>query len=170
VLFNNPCWCSAGIFFILSPMKWYAKTFHELSIQELYDVLKLRVDIFVVEQNCPYEEIDGKDNQAIHILGYKDVELTAYCRVFPPGAYYDTEASIGRVAVARRYRKSGLGIALMKQGMNYLKQHCHNPPIKLAAQLYLEKFYHDLGFETISEVYPWDGIDHVDMNRDHSSI
>ncbi len=151
-------------------MKWHTKSFHELSTQELYDVLKLRVDIFVVEQNCPYEEIDGKDNQSIHILGYMDVELAAYCRVFPPGVYDEAYASIGRVAVGAKYRKKGLGVALMKQGMNFLKIHHHNPPIKLAAQLYLEKFYHDLGFKTISEVYSWDGIDHVDMHREPSSV
>ncbi len=157
-------------FFILTDMVWSVKYFRDLSLTELYDILKLRVDIFVLEQECPYEEVDGKDMIAIHIMGYEESELVAYCRVFAPGKYYLKEASIGRVAVAKQHRGRQLGIQVMHRAMEYLKSHCHNPPIKLAAQKYLERFYTNLGYQTVSDVYPWDGIDHVDMIRDNSAL
>jgi len=130
---------------------------------ELHDLLKLRVDIFVVEQDCPYPEIDGKDPVCFHVLG-KDSkkELVATARIAPPEIIYP-ETSIGRVVTRKDLRGHGLGVELMNQSIQYCKNELKAPSVKIAAQKYLEKFYSDLGFKTISDVYIWDGIEHVDM-------
>jgi len=147
-------------------MKWKSASFDQLSTQELYQILKLRVDIFVVEQECPYEELDGKDKDAIHVMGYEHNELVAYARLFGPGVYYTAAAAIGRVAVKKKYRGQQLGNAIMTESYKLLKSLHGNVAVQLAAQQYLEDFYARLGFEVISEPYDWDGIVHVDMRID----
>jgi ElaA protein len=142
---------------------WTIKRFEALSLLELHDLLRLRTDIFVVEQNCAYPEIDGKDPYCFHCIGKTEEDLLiATARIAPAGLIYP-EWSIGRVVVNDSYRKSGVGHQLMETCIAFCKSTAKAPSVKIAAQLYLEKFYSDLGFKRISDVYPWDGIDHIDM-------
>ena len=142
---------------------WEIKKFEDLALMELHDLLSVRLDIFVVEQDCPYSEIDGMDPKCIHVLGKtKGGEIIATARIAPAGAIY-SEWSIGRVVVKKEYRKFKLGNELMEVSIDYCLDVASAKTIKIAAQLYLKKFYSKLGFEQISEVYPWDGIDHIDM-------
>ncbi|MFN2428965.1 MAG: GNAT family N-acetyltransferase [Cryomorphaceae bacterium] len=141
---------------------WKILPFDKLSLMELHDVLKLRIDVFVVEQECAYEEIDGKDPECFHLIYYRNGKLACTARIAPAGVIYG-EVSIGRVITAESERKSGLGKALMEHCIRFCKEELQAKRIKIAAQLYLKDFYGNLGFEKISDVYPWDGIDHIDM-------
>jgi ElaA protein len=142
---------------------WESKAFDELTLLDLHDLLRVRLDIFVVEQNCPYSEIDGMDPLCTHVIGKTQVgELVATARIAPAGTIYD-ECSIGRVVVKEEYRQFKIGKKLMDVAILYCKEKMGVKTIKIAAQLYLKKFYSSLGFEQISDVYPWDGIDHIDM-------
>ena len=144
-------------------ISWSIKSFEELSKLELHDILQLRVDVFVVEQTCPYPEIDGKDPMCFHVLGRDEGnQLKATARIAPPGTIYN-ELSIGRVATHKSIRGKGIGMALMHESIDYCRKNLNTPTIKIAAQSYLEKFYSDLGFKRISDVYVWDDIDHIDM-------
>jgi ElaA protein len=144
-------------------VKWEIKAFEELSKMEFHDLLKVRLDIFVVEQNCPYSEIDGKDPECIHAIGKTESgEIIATARIAPAEIIYP-EWSIGRVVVKEEYRRFKFGKELMRRAIDYCKNKTEAKTIKIAAQLYLKKFYSELGFEQISEVYLWDGIDHIDM-------
>jgi ElaA protein len=144
-------------------VNWQVKAFDQLTLMELHDLLRVRLDIFVVEQDCPYSEIDGKDPECLHVLGTTDSgELIATARIVPAGVIYD-EWSIGRVVVKEEYRQFKLGKELMERSIDYCRENTEAKTTKIAAQLYLKKFYTSLGFEQISEVYPWDGIDHIDM-------
>lgn len=138
------------------------KPFSELNTQELYDLLQLRSEVFVVEQNCVYQDLDGKDQKALHVLGYKNDALVAYTRVFKPGAYFE-HASIGRVVVARTERQHQYGYDIMKASIDAVKFHYHKKVIKISAQCYLKKFYSNLGFKPIGEEYMEDGIPHIAM-------
>jgi len=140
------------------------KAFKELSIDELYDLLQLRSEIFVVEQDCVYQDIDGKDQKALHIIGSKDDRIVAYTRCFNSGIYFE-EASIGRVVVAKDQRKYGLGHKIMKASLKAIQDHFKTDSIKLSAQQYLVKFYESHGFKTIGEGYLEDGIPHIAMIR-----
>lgn len=143
---------------------WHSIPFSELSTQQLYQLLKLRVDVFVVEQNCPYPELDGKDTLAgvEHLLGYADTELVACARLLPPGTSYDN-TSIGRVATKQSARGDGLGHQLIKEALTRCEALWPNKTIDIGAQQHLENFYASHGFETISEMYLEDDIPHVDM-------
>ena len=146
-------------------MKWILKTFNELSLKEFHDIIQLRLDIFVVEQDCPYLDLDGKDFKAYHFFGQLDdgsEKIVAYTRIFAPGDYFK-EASIGRVVVHADYRKDGLGFQLMKKSMEQIKTLFKVDIIKIGAQLYLKKFYESLGFQQIGEGYLEDGIPHIYM-------
>lgn len=138
------------------------KKFSELSIEELYGLLQLRSAVFVVEQDCVYQDIDGKDNKALHVLGTKNGEVIAYTRIFKPGDYFE-ESSIGRVVVHKAYRKYGYGKDIMKASIAVIHQGFNEDKIKISAQLYLSKFYSDLGFKAIGEGYLEDGIPHIQM-------
>ena len=138
------------------------KNFKELTIQELYTVLQLRSEVFVVEQNCIYQDIDGKDQKALHVLGYKKQVLVAYTRIFAPGAYFN-EASIGRVVVKASERQYGYGKDIMKASIQAIADHYDSSAIHLSAQTYLKKFYNELGFLETGEEYLEDGIPHVGM-------
>jgi len=144
-----------------SKMELIKQTMEMFSPLELYKVLKLRIDVFVVEQECPYEEIDNKDIDAKHIYLKDKDHIVAYLRVLPPGLSYK-EASIGRVLVNIKYRGKGYGRQIMKEGIECCKSH-YTGNIKISAQAYLEKFYESLGFERISKVYLEDNIPHIDM-------
>ena len=144
-------------------MSWELKKFADLTNNELYDVLRLRVDIFVVEQNCPYPEIDGKDPQSLHLMYWENGVLVAYARILPPGLSYD-EPSIGRVIVAETHRGTGLGHELLDRAIKASLAE-YNQPIKIGAQAYLENYYNAAGFVKVSDVYLEDDIPHIDMLR-----
>ncbi|WP_349352280.1 MULTISPECIES: GNAT family N-acetyltransferase [unclassified Flagellimonas] len=138
------------------------KTFDELSIHELYQILRLRSEVFVVEQDCVYQDVDNKDQKALHVIGLKEDEVVAYTRVFKPGDYFKN-VSIGRVVVCQDQRKYGLGKQIMLATMAAIDQRFPNKPIEISAQSYLLKFYTDLGFSAFGEEYLEDGIPHRRM-------
>ena len=138
------------------------KTFNELSTQELYAILQLRSEVFVVEQDCVYQDIDGKDQKALHILGYKDEKLVAYTRIFKAGYYFE-ETSIGRVLVHFNERKFKYGYTIMEASIAAIKTHYNETLIRISAQSYLRKFYNNLGFKEVGEEYLEDGIPHINM-------
>lgn len=148
----------------MSLVKWKIKRFDELSLSELYSVLQLRSEVFVVEQNCVYQDIDGKDQKAIHLLGEFDGELAAYARLFKPNDYF-AESSIGRVIVKPSRRELKIGHDLMYQAVNAIKKHFGETHITISAQLYLKKFYQSHGFIQTSEVYLEDDIPHIEMKK-----
>ncbi|MFD2542939.1 GNAT family N-acetyltransferase [Lacinutrix gracilariae] len=143
-------------------LKIVTKTFNELTTQELYSILQLRSEVFVVEQDCVYQDIDGKDQKALHVIGIKDEKIIAYTRIFKPGLYFD-EASIGRVIVAANQRKHKYGYTIMEASIAAIKEFYGEETIKISAQCYLKKFYNTLGFKEIGEAYLEDGIPHIGM-------
>lgn len=149
----------------LPKIKWvFEPDFNNLTAQQVYDILKLRQQIFILEQNCIYPDIDDIDPCSAHLLLYCKNELTGYCRLVPPGRKFDT-FSIGRVAVQQSNRKSGLGRLLMKKAIGILLENKDAPSIKIEAQLYLQRFYESLGFEKRSAPFDVDGISHILMVR-----
>ena len=143
-------------------MQVTVKTFQELTLEELYDLLQLRSEIFVVEQDCVFLDPDDKDQKALHVLGWEGSELAAYARVFGPGDYF-TEASIGRVAVRERFRGRGFGIEIMRESVRAAAYRFGPIDIALSAQKYLEQFYKDLGFLPEGKEYLEDDIPHLRM-------
>lgn len=139
------------------------KTFEELSKKELYAILKLRTEVFVVEQNCPYQEVDGKDIQALHAFAYMKEELVAYARILKKGISYSDYISIGRVVVSLKQRGHGYGHELMNYALDKCSFYFPTQPIKISAQAHLEKFYNQHGFESTGEAYLEDGIPHIGM-------
>ncbi len=138
------------------------KKFNELSNKELYQILQLRNKVFVVEQNCVYQDADGKDYDAYHIFIKENDKIIAYTRVFKPGDYFD-QASIGRVVVDPKYRGNFLGKKIMQKSMDFVFNELNFYEILISAQVYLQKFYEDLGFKKISDEYLEDGIPHIKM-------
>jgi len=138
------------------------KSFQELSNQELYAILQLRSAVFVVEQDCVYQDLDGKDEKAMHLLGIKSNKVIAYVRIFKPGDYFK-EASIGRVVVAKNERQFKYGYDIMNASLKYIKEDLHVSQIKISAQVYLRQFYTKLGFEAVGEEYLEDDIPHIAM-------
>jgi ElaA protein len=145
-------------------LQFKIKPFKELSTQELYQILRLRSEVFVVEQNCVYQDIDNKDQKAIHVLGYYNDELVAYCRLFDAGDYFDN-ASIGRVIVAQKFRDKKWGNNLMIEAIDGIKQNFGKTQITISAQMYLQKFYESHGFVKTSEMYLEDDIPHIEMKK-----
>ncbi len=143
-------------------MKLKIKSFQELSTIELYNILQLRSEVFVVEQDCVYQDIDGKDEKALHVIGLVDDKVVAYTRCFKPGDYFK-EASIGRVVVKESQRKFKRGNQLMNSSIEAIEKHYNTTTIKISAQCYLNKFYTNLGFNAIGEEYLEDGIPHIAM-------
>lgn len=144
-------------------MELKVKTFSQLSNTELYAILKLRVDVFVVEQSCPYPEIDGRDEDSLHVWLEEDGEIMAYLRVLDRGVESEYVA-IGRVIAARR--RQGLGSEIMKAGIRVAQEHFHAEAIYLEGQVYAQGFYESLGFRQISEPYLEDNIPHIKMLRE----
>ena len=138
------------------------KSFNELNTKELYDLLQLRSEVFVVEQDCVYQDIDGKDQKALHILGYRDSKLVAYTRIFQSGDYFE-EASIGRVVVKQSERQHKFGYDIMKASIKAINDHYNTSEIRISAQTYLKRFYNNLGFKEVGEGYLEDGIPHINM-------
>lgn len=143
-------------------MEWQIKTFPELANEELYQILKARVDVFVVEQRCAYPELDDQDQNSIHCYLKTNGELAAYLRILPKYTKYD-EVSIGRVLVVERFRKHGYARQLLNKAIAYIKNEWNGEAIRIQAQSHLEKFYISCGFQPISKVYLEDGIPHIDM-------
>ncbi len=143
-------------------MQIFTKSFKDLSREELYQLLQLRSEVFIVEQECAYQDVDGKDDVALHVLGYEGDELVAYTRFFPPGVYDDT-ARIGRVVVRKTHRGKSLGVDIMKGTMEAIEQQLNTDKMSLSAQTYLIRFYRDMGFRETGEEYLEDGIPHVLM-------
>ena len=145
-------------------MSWLLKYFDELTVQELYAILQLRNEVFIIEQNCIYPDLDDKDQAAHHLMCFENNKLIAYTRILAPGISYPDPA-IGRVVTAPGARRSGLGKELMQRSIDSCKNLFGNTSVTLSAQLYLKKFYESLGFSAVSEVYLEDGIAHVKMTR-----
>ena len=145
-------------------MEITVKNFEELTIHELYEILQLRSEVFVVEQDCVYQDIDGKDDKALHCIGKVDGKVAAYTRCFPPGTYFN-EAAIGRVVVSESQRKFKLGHDIMKASIDAIIAKFKTETIKLSAQTYLIDFYETHGFKQVGEGNLEDGIPHVAMLR-----
>lgn len=148
-----------------STLHWTRKKFDELSVAELYTILRLRGEVFVVEQNCPYLDTDSKDQYCHHLMGWKDDELVAYTRLVPPGISYEYP-SIGRVVTSPNARRGGFGRMLMEKSIAETISLYGQVPIRIGAQLYLKDFYSSLGFIPSSEIYLEDGIEHIEMTRE----
>lgn len=141
------------------------KHYNRLSKNELYEAMQLRQDVFIVEQNCPYLDADGKDSNAWHLLGRdENGKLVAYTRLLPKSVSYDNYASIGRVISDKSVRGTGVGQILMRESIVRLKKLCPNDKIKIGAQSHLKKFYESFGFEQAGDEYDEDGIPHIPMS------
>ena len=147
-------------------MNTVIKNFSELSTEEIYNILKLRSEVFVVEQNCIYQDIDEKDQKAVHLFLEKNNEIIAYTRIFKKGDYYEENPSIGRVVVSKKERGKKLGKEIMIKSINFIKKELKERKIELSAQKYLDKFYKDLDFYSEGEDYLEDGIPHQRMFYD----
>lgn len=145
--------------------KWECKPFKELTLMELYSILRLRIEVFVVEQNCVFQDLDNKDQKCHHIMGWDGDQLVASCRLVPKSVSYPDYPSIGRVVSSPAYRGKGAGKELMEYAIDQSMHLFGNTDIKIGAQLYLKKFYESLGFVQTSDVYDEDGIDHIEMIR-----
>lgn len=145
-------------------LKWKIKRFEELSSAELYDLLQLRSLVFVVEQNCVYQDIDGKDVKALHLLGEFQGKIVAYARLFNKNNYFEN-ASIGRVVIHPDFRDKKFGHDLMKNAIEGISNYFNETKITISAQLYLKKFYETNGFIQTSEMYLEDDIPHIEMKR-----
>lgn len=141
------------------------KSFNELSTSELYSLLQLRTEVFVVEQDCVYQDIDDKDQKALHVLGIKNNNIVAYARIFKAGDYFD-DASIGRVVVKKGERKFGFGKNITIASIEAITNNFGASKIHISAQKYLIKFYSDLGFKQVGAEYLEDGIPHVGMIKE----
>lgn len=145
-------------------MNLEVKSFKNLTTSELYAILQLRSEVFVVEQNCVYQDMDGKDQEALHIIGRKAGKIIAYTRLFDAGAYFENP-SIGRVIVAKSERKYGYGHELMTYSIKAAQEHYDKQGITIAAQTYLIKFYEQHGFAISGDEFLEDGIPHIPMTR-----
>ena len=151
---------------IPSQLHWRVQRFDQLNAAELYRILAARIDVFVVEQHCPYADLDGLDATALHVSGLAsdrpDAEVLAYARILPAGSQFD-EVAIGRVLTTNNVRGLGLGRTVMQQALAAVRSEYGEVPVRISAQQYLKRFYHSIGFETVSDVYLEDGIPHLAM-------
>lgn len=143
-------------------LQWTLKTFDELTVNELYKILQLRMEVFIVGQHCIFQDADDKDQKAWHLCAWNNDRLLAYARIFAPGEVYK-EASIGRVVNALQVRRTGVGKALMQRAINTVYQLFGRVPIQIGAQLYLQSFYENMGFVQKSDIYLEDNIEHIKM-------
>jgi len=142
--------------------RWNTVAFDDLSNNELYQIMRLRQDIFIIEQNCFYSDLDGLDQTARHMLAWEDGALLAYLRALPPGCSYP-QSSLGRIAVADLARGRQLGRELVQRGITHNLQHWPGSDIQIGAQAHLSQFYSSLGFKTVGQEYIEDGIPHCHM-------
>lgn len=148
----------------MQQISWKCKFFDDLAPHELYSIIKLRNEVFVVEQNCVFQDADDKDLKCYHLMGMAGNQLAAYARLVPAGVSYKN-ISIGRIVTSPEYRSIGAGKALMKQAISQCSLLYGEQIIKIGAQLYLKNFYESFGFKQTSEVYDEDGIPHIEMSR-----
>ena len=148
----------------MSAINWAFKKFEELTSSELYAIMQLRNEVFVVEQNCVYQDADNKDLLSYHLMGWNQQKLVAYTRILAPGIAFE-EASIGRVVTSPSVRRTGIGFELMNRSISKTTELFGNFPIRIGAQLYLQKFYTSLGVEKDSDTYLEDNIPHIEMVR-----
>lgn len=147
----------------MNPIHWQCKAFDELSLNELYSLLALRAEVFVVEQDCPYQDLDGKDPQCLHILGTDtNGDLLAYARIVPAGLAYE-QVALGRIVTSPKVRRTGAGKQLMHYGLEQIEEKYGTVPIVMSAQCYLLDFYKSFGFVPQGEEYLEDGIPHMHM-------
>ena len=137
-------------------------SYNELTTNQLYEILKLRAEVFVVEQNCAYQDLDNKDNKALHLIGERNNKIIAYTRIFKKGDYF-TNSSIGRVLVKKEFRKKEIGKVIMQKSIETIKKDPKEEKIEISAQKYLTKFYKDLGFKKTGKEYLEDNIPHIKM-------
>jgi ElaA protein len=152
----------------MTPLRWTWHAWADLTPDVLYAILRLRSAVFVVEQNCVFPDMDGRDPQCEHLCGWHGDELVAYLRLVPPGVR-TPEVSLGRVVTAPSVRGRGLGRAVMQEGLRRCAQRYPAQAVKVSAQAHLENFYGSLGFRTVGTPYDEDGILHVDMVRNAES-
>ena len=145
-------------------LTWTYQSFNELSASQLYAILQLRIEVFSVEQNCVYQDADGKDQDSYHLCGWDGDRLAAYCRLLPAELSYD-HPSIGRVVTSPHYRKGGHGRIMMQKAIAQSMEQFNDPVIIISAQLYLKNFYGSIGFVQISDTYLEDDIPHIKMQR-----
>jgi ElaA protein len=149
-------------------MNWKLKKFNELTCEEVYIILQLRTEVFVVEQECAYQDLDGKDKNSYHLYLEDNEEIIAYLRILEKGISFD-EISIGRVLVKKDYRGKGISRDMMLKAINFIKEDLKETEIKISAQVYLVNFYGSLGFKETSKIYLEDNIPHIDMLYKNSS-
>lgn len=143
-------------------LRWQWCKLGELSAEQVYAVLAARVAVFVVEQNCPYQDLDGLDGVAEHLIVWSGAEVAGYLRVLGPGTRF-ADPSIGRIITMKPFRGTGLGRDVVAKGLERTRQRYPGQPVRISAQKYLEKFYRDFGFVAVSEPYLEDDIPHVEM-------
>lgn len=143
-------------------IQWKLSAFDALSVHHLYELLQLRTEVFVVEQNCIFQDLDGADVQATHLMGRRDGQLLAYARCFPAGIKF-AEASIGRIVTSQRVRGSGLGHLLIEQALAAVATLWGRQPVRIGAQARLKNFYTGHGFVDVGIAYLEDGIEHLEM-------
>ena len=143
-------------------MKWSCKAFEELSLDEFHDIIQLREIVFVVEQDCPYLDVDGKDKEALHVFGEYEGNIVATTRILKPGKSYD-EVAIGRVVTSPTVRGMGMGKQLMEESMKFVNRHFGKVPVRISAQTYLLRYYKSFGFIETGEEYLEDNIPHFEM-------
>lgn len=144
-------------------MRWIIKSFEELTTKELYGILKLRNEVFIVEQNCPYEDCDNKDINSYHIFSMEGEAVKAYLRVVEKGVSYENEVSIGRVAVNSEYRRKGLAKDMLLIAINFIEKELKEKAIRISAQEYVLDLYRSIGFKEVSDIYLEDDIPHMEM-------
>lgn len=149
--------------------EWFRKEFSELTIDELYEILRLRSEIFVVEQDCVYQDLDSKDKKCIHIFGMDNGEAVAALRVIPAGISYEIP-SIGRVVVKESHRRYGFARKMMLEAIGIIKNEFKAERIRISGQAYLKDFYQSLGFQIVTDIYLEDGIEHYgfELDRGHN--
>jgi ElaA protein len=149
---------------ITSTLDWQWSALNDLSARQLYAIFAARVAVFVVEQNCAYQELDGLDLDAEHLVVWSGNDVAAYLRLLGPGTRF-AEPSLGRIITTQAFRGSGLGRELLARGVERARLRYPGQAVRISAQRYLEEFYRSFGFETVSEMYLEDGIPHVEMLR-----
>ena len=149
----------------MSAIHWRCLRFNDLKLSELYDLLALRQEVFVLEQTCFYQDIDGLDQDALHVVGWQD-GLVAYTRILKPGVRFQ-EVAFGRVLTKHAVRGTGVGRELITKTIAFIENEFSTPVIRISAQHYLEKMYRNFGFSTVSEPYLEDGIPHIEMLKDN---
>jgi len=143
-------------------MELYIKKFEELTNQELYKIIEARINVFVVEQDCPYHECDNKDQDSFHLFYQEQDQIAAYLRIIPSGLSYP-EISIGRVLVKKEFRRQGLGLKQVQQAISFIENNMDTKAVRISAQEYILDFYKSLGFEVVSDRYLEDDIPHYEM-------